>query len=775
MRFTNIGLIIILLTLHTLNAKAQLTVATNADALQLARRIVGPGISILNPTLKGADVSSGFFTDKTNTIGIDSGIVLTSGRAASEGTFKGINGTAVLPRATYTFPTSISAYNGDADLYAFSKKPTFDATILEFDFIPQGDSINVSFVFGSEEYQGVGNDAGYICTNYNDVFAFLIEGPGFNGKQNIALVPGTNIPVAINSINNGIPNLVPLDSCLSMGPGSPFTAYYIDNRNGGVVSYNGFTTVLVAKAKVTPCQTYHIRLGVADGGDHTYDSGVFIAASSFKSNIMTLSPAGGFSVNSEHVIVEGCKSATITLEREAAYSANPATAVLAFSGTADYGVDYYPIPLSVNFAAGETQKTLTIIPTQDGTIEPNETLKILLFTGSCTASPTDSISFLIKDTIVFNSAVDTFLCSAFPLVLEAKIDNGSTNTWQWSTGEKTRTIVAKNPGTYNVTHTFNGSCFNKEEFIVGDGDPVINLGGNQVICGDASITLNAFNAGAIYTWSTSATSSSITVKQSGFYSVKVTKANGCIKTASVNITVKPSPKADLGDDIEICPGDKVTLNASYPNASYLWSTGSTTDSIVVNTIGEYWIKSIINGCSDEDTIYISLKRVPVVNAGADQTILPGGAAMLSTPSASVNASYLWMPPTFLNDNRRPNPLSYATADQLYTITVTSIDGCIATDSIKVFVRGKLMIPGAFSPNGDGINDVWNVPLLHTLLNARIEIFNRAGQMIFNSVGYQQPFDGKINGKPVPVGTYYYLIDPNDGINGRRSGTLTILR
>src|SRR5687767_13041862 len=132
----------------------------------------------------------------------------------------------------------------DADLTALVNRPTFNASVLEFDFQAVGDSILVNFVFGSEEYPE------YSCSNFNDAFAFLISGPGYTGKKNIALVPNTIIPVAINSINSGPGTMGTLSNCTALGPGSPFTNLYVDNQASTNVIFDGYTRVLTARAKV---------------------------------------------------------------------------------------------------------------------------------------------------------------------------------------------------------------------------------------------------------------------------------------------------------------------------------------------------------------------------------------------------------------------------------------------------------------------------------------------------------------------------------------------
>jgi PKD repeat protein len=180
------------------------------------------------------------------------------------------NAAAVDNPASYFESTNNSAA-GDADLSGLSGNATFDACILEFDFVANGDSVNFRYQFGSEEYPN------YTCTEFNDVFGFFISGPGYGSPTNIALVPGTTIPVAINSVNGGSPTGAGvLANCQAMGPGSPFPAYFIDNTGFGAPAYDGLTVVLNAKAAVVPCSTYHFKLGVADASDFILSSGVFL-------------------------------------------------------------------------------------------------------------------------------------------------------------------------------------------------------------------------------------------------------------------------------------------------------------------------------------------------------------------------------------------------------------------------------------------------------------------------------------------------------------------
>jgi len=184
------------------------SVNTGATATQMAQELVGPGVQIISATYSGNASSKGIFTAPGTSLPMTNGVVLSSGLAAS------IAGAAALQASTNT-----NGPSNDADLNPLANGTTRDVSYLEFQFKAIGTEINFEFVFGSEEYPE------YNCTGFNDVFGFFISGPGIVGKKNLALVPGTSIPVTINTINSGVP-AGPLNLCTDYGAGSPFTAYY---------------------------------------------------------------------------------------------------------------------------------------------------------------------------------------------------------------------------------------------------------------------------------------------------------------------------------------------------------------------------------------------------------------------------------------------------------------------------------------------------------------------------------------------------------------------
>jgi gliding motility-associated-like protein len=115
-----------------------------------------------------------------------------------------------------------------------------------------------------------------------------------------------------------------------------------------------------------------------------------------------------------------------------------------------------------------------------------------------------------------------------------------------------------------------------------------------------------------------------------------------------------------------------------------------------------------------------------------------------------------------------------TDDITYTLRVTSEKGCYTTDEIFVKVLKKPTIPNIFSPNGDGVHDTWVIKYLESYPGCTVEVFNRYGQKVFASIGYPNPWDGTVNGKPVPVGTYYYIVDPKNG-RKREAGYVDVIR
>jgi outer membrane protein OmpA-like peptidoglycan-associated protein len=170
-------------------------------------------------------------------------------------------------RVTGTQPVFVST---DLEKFLGNNQKTFDAVIIEMDIVPTADTLSFNYVFGSEEYDE------FVGTSYNDVFAFFISGKGVEGQVNLAVVPNTNDPVSVNSINNG--------GTSDYYRRASHPTYYVSNVDGNLgIEYDGMTKLMEIKKAVTPYETYHLKLAIADVGDNAYDSGVLIEGHSIVS------------------------------------------------------------------------------------------------------------------------------------------------------------------------------------------------------------------------------------------------------------------------------------------------------------------------------------------------------------------------------------------------------------------------------------------------------------------------------------------------------------
>ena len=246
--------------------QAQINVSADTNTVQLVNDFILFGVSASNVQYTGAGHTLGSFTNgSTTNLGMTDGIVMTTGIIDTT-----VGGTYIGNPAS-VFATALSGGGGDSSLSNILPGYTLqDASILEFDLVPVGNVLEFNYVFASEEYPEFVNSA------FNDVFGFFINGPDPQGGSysdlNIAIIPGTSLPVAIDNVNSGAN-----------------ATYYIDNQalNGQTIVYDGFTTPLLAQVNVVPMAAYHLKMAIADAGDGAYDSGIFLKAQSMKSYMVT--------------------------------------------------------------------------------------------------------------------------------------------------------------------------------------------------------------------------------------------------------------------------------------------------------------------------------------------------------------------------------------------------------------------------------------------------------------------------------------------------------
>ncbi|NCD69295.1 gliding motility-associated C-terminal domain-containing protein [Mucilaginibacter agri] len=272
----------------------------------------------------------------------------------------------------------------------------------------------------------------------------------------------------------------------------------------------------------------------------------------------------------------------------------------------------------------------------------------------------------------------------------------------------------------------------------------------------------------------------------GVYSVKIT-TNGCPSFANTTVKVYDAPLLNPITVHPICEGSSIQLVASGTNIThYKWTPSYGLDhDDIANPIASpavttnYQVEVYNDGCDNRPSsppITVTVWAKPQADAGQTIKMFEGQTVRLKGVVKGDNVTSYWSPPDFLDDPTSPIPHTSATSDITYTLHVVSSTGCgEATSSVFVRVYKKLGIPNTFTPNGDGKNDQWNITNLQTYPNAAVSIYNRSGQQVFQSNGYSVPWGGTYNGSPLPVGTYYYIIDLREDNLDKQSGWLFIAR
>ncbi|HEX6333332.1 MAG TPA: PKD domain-containing protein [Flavisolibacter sp.] len=262
--------------------------------------------------------------------------------------------------------------------------------------------------------------------------------------------------------------------------------------------------------------------------------------------------------------------------------------------------------------------------------------------------------------------------------------------------------------------------------------------------------------------------------------------DNCLSSTQQTLTLKATPQVQFAGIPSVCADDASFQLTQASVVNGMGGTGTfsgpgVSASGVFNPsaagVGQHTIRYTFlatNGCSNYAEQTIRVFAVPVVDAGPDRFVLEGGNAVLAGSGTGSNLAYQWSPPAGLSSATVPQPVTTPSDDITYTLTVTTGEGCSATDQVFVKVLKAPTVPNVFSPNGDGINDQWVIRYLDTYPGATVDVYNRYGQVVFSSKGYTRAWDGTYNGRQLPAGTYYYIINPK---NGRQqiSGFVDIVR
>ena len=677
----------------------QLSVTQQTAATLVQNVLLGSGVTVSNIQFTGANSQIGRFNGANSNIGLPSGIVMSTGKI----------GDAVGPNNSPSIGDDLNRQGYGPLSNIIGAEDTEDAAVLSFNFVCGSDKVSFRYVFASEEYPE------YVGSQFNDIFAFFIQGPGIVGIQNIAKIPGTSQFVAINNVNQ-----------------NSFNNFFVNNGNGSgsgggsSVQFDGFTRPFVAEATVIPCQTYTITIAIADVSDGIFDSAVFLEAQSFTSPVVSIEQKPSY-IDGVDVIYEECGYNRITLRRTGETS-QPLSIFLETQGTAIYGLDYTSFPLSITFPAGQSAVSFDVFALADNIIEAaGESVSIIYADTGCGEIVLKRVDFTIFDPpplVNLNPGLGTeLICPKQPVELQASVTGGvAPYSIQWLNqpqGNPT-TVYPDSTDWYLVTATDQCGSVQTDSVLVEivNYTPLkLNATNDTVICKGETASIGGIAVGGrqplIYSWSDEQIFTpfrTVTPTESAVYILSVTDSCGIVRKKEINVKVID---AHAVFDVKYIDHSTVQfIDLSYSSiAQWNWDFGTGSgESELQNPIytfpdtGQYTITLIV---SDQDKCTDTISNT-----------------LISYP-----------------------PFNF-------------------------------YIPNAFTPDGDGINDAFS-GVGEGFVNYELAIFNRWGEEIFNSYNYNKKWGTGSRGvlDSIPIDVYAYRIIVTTPILERKEyiGRVTVIR
>ena len=397
--------------------------------------------------------------------------------------------------------------------------------------------------------------------------------------------------------------------------------------------------------------------------------------------------------------------------------------------------------------------------------------------GSYVVRVIDSNNCIISDIVLLSKyptpylqlGNDTTLCTGESLLLNAPSDTAY--KYQWQDNSVGANFFVHKAGSYWVTVTNQYQCNASDTIHVAVRPlPAFSLGNDTSLCKGQVLHLQVTVPNAGYLWSNGSNAASLNIQQQGLYWLTVSDS-GCNKRDSIIVDFKPIPTVALGDDTTLCTGNTLQLNAANNNASYLWQDGSVEPTYTVRNEGLYTVVVALNGCDTTGQIKVVFITKPIVNIGNDTTLCVSDKILLD--ASYPGASYKWQDgstdASFLVDKAG-----------VYIVNAANTCGT-TTDSTHVAYKNcdcKFYVPSAFTPNGDGRNDIFKPSYKCFFSNYQINIYNRFGQLIYSSQDAEKGWDGTFNGSLQPTGTYIWKIEYSDKLlqkTERKNGTIVLIR
>lgn len=742
-----------------------IAVSTTQTPQQLVDNVLlGFGVTAFNVTINGnaafantAQSNVGYFTNTNGAFPITNGLILTTGNAIG----------AVGPNNSGNFTLNNPATSlvaSDPHLNDIAAGNVTNGVVLEFDFIPSGDTLVFKYLFGSDEYPE------FSPSSFNDAFGLFLWGPGIsgphilagypNGGANIATIPG-GIPVTINNI----------------GPSSN-TQYYVNNLGGAAyndaLQYDGTTTLLTAASSVQCNQLYHIKLAIANVADQSYDSGVFLEAGSFSSAAVDVAVA---TVSGDTTIVEGCTYADFIFTRPPGQLNDTLIINYTIGGVAQQGVDYNTLPNPIIFLPGQDTIIITLTPVQDGINEGFESVIISVeIINPCGDTITSSGTIYIGDGPIINIIGNnpTVYCASDSVWLTASASGGyAPYAYQWEnlaganlgTNDSISVGIGQN-GTmfYLVTATDNCNFTQTDTVSITMNqllaiDTIFVGPSTCVPSGFVSVQASGMQGVPQYNWSGPGPNGFIDASvwqniPSGWYYITI-EDNVCTVSDSVFVDVLDPPVAEFSASVTSgCAPLSVTFTNTSQNAStFSWNfgdgqTSNSNDLSAVNHLfdvpfGNYTVTLTANQgpqCSDVTAVVIQVDVCGCTDP------------MATNYNAAAN----------VNDGTCVYPTGCTDSLALNFDPLAQIDdgSCEYEQPFG---------PNVISPNNDGDNDFFFIVNTESLTTLELFILNRWGNIVYQelstNVQIKNPqWDGKIDGQVAAEGIYFYKYVGFLGVN-----------
>jgi gliding motility-associated-like protein len=766
---------------------AQMTVTndgSNGDHIYLIDTILlGGGIIATNHFYSGDSLQIGYFDGSNSDLGLSSGIVLSSGDISILDPNELIE----------VYPLPLPDLIPDVDLLTiansvppligqnFTVSSVNDVASLEFDFIPSSENLSFRYIFGSDEYFGFEN------STFNDVFGFFISGPGIvgpyaspvgfpDGSINIATFVsqeanslGIELPITVSSICN-----YP-DSW--SGPEVYNPDLFVNNQSLEFIgAADGFTVIMTAEADVQCGELYHIRLAIGDGSDDYLNSYVFLEENSFTSPELTITNDVG--QDSSYIEV-GCG----TLVNLTATPSEPGNYTYFWNN-------------------GETTETIEV-GSGYYTVEVTSDDNCALLSDTFQVEVLNTVSLELPD--------DVSICSGENYQVDIiSLTGVSPFNYSWSNGTTNETMTAP-AGTYTLEVIDANNCTAEDQITINEVPrPTALIDGGGVICandeegvaieftftGAPPFEFEFQNGNDIITKLSASFSMNIYTSDYGNYVLNSISDANCTGTISgmafIDTIYLPSSSVNGGG--LICEGDsaliKMEINAETPyrmfynNGSYNIVESNLFASQIEfyeSEAGSYSIDFIedVYGCRSDVNLGIALVafkqyKNPEINYIANPDII------LCPIDPSFYFEVLTDGGVFdgrgVNSQGVFNPLDAGVG--IHEITYSFPQNCNESDSINIEIGCELMLytPNSFTPNGDGVNDIFKIDGIN-VIEFEISIFNRWGEKMFFSSNIDNSWNGMKNSKLVQEGIYSFQIQVlgKDGIFSKNSGTVNLMR